>query len=140
MRPHLRIWARQALPPMLLMWALMALYVALGSSRSLEAIVRAHSGVTRKQYVPVLGVITMLFGLFSIVMVFRANKRLSALHRRVHDREGRVCPKCYYDLPPEESDAAANAPIRCPECGQVTSEFALRREWRFYLTRQPRRR
>ncbi len=140
MKGHVRAWAKEMLPLAALGVVVFLAALLLGSSRWLEGVLNGQLGIAPRQAGGIRGVAYVLVMLPVAVLVSRANKRLNELHRRVHDREGRVCPKCYYDLPPEADDHTANAPITCPECGHVTSEFALRKEWRFYLTREPRRR
>lgn len=140
MKGHVRAWAKEMVPLAALGAAIFVAALLLGSSRWLDGVLNGQLGLQPRQAGGIRGAAFMLVMLPVLVLIVRANNRLNHLHRRVHDSEGRVCPRCHYDLPPEADDPAANAPITCPECGHVTSEFALRREWRFYLTRQPRRR
>lgn len=140
MKAHVRAWAKQMMPLAALGTVAFVAALLLGSSRWLGGVLNGQLGLQPRHAGGIQGAAYMLMMLPVLVLISRANKRLNDLYRRVYDREGRVCPKCHYDLPPEELDPAANAPITCPECGHVTSEFILRREWRFYLTRVPHRR
>lgn len=67
------------------------------------------------------GLITIMLQLGGTILILRARAETS---RRLHATNGRLCPRCHYDLSGLDSSAS------CPECGDSYSPAALAAVWR----------